>query len=199
MNRICSVHGCGNLTSYKLYCGKHYMRMKRKGDPNALTASRRMRGESLMALENVLASDSQDCILWQHSKDRKGYGRLYYQGRTCAAHRVICILRHGVPPKGTEAAHSCGNSSCVNPNHLRWATRAENHRDKRAHGTNLAGEANPSAKLTTENVEFILAHPELSHADLGRMFGVTLQAVALIRNGTNWKHMRGDSYAAQFI
>lgn len=54
------------------------------------------------------------------------------------AHRYVCIASHGEPPKGkNEAAHICGKGrqGCVNPRHLHWASRAENH----AEGAKLRG------------------------------------------------------------
>lgn len=46
--------------------------------------------------------------------------------------RHMCKLKNGDPPTPDhEAAHSCGNGKhgCINPNHLRWATDAENMAD----------------------------------------------------------------------
>lgn len=67
---------------------------------------------------------------------QKGYGLIRIDGVMCRVHRLVCIRRHGPPPTDDlEAAHSCGNAGCVNPRHIRWATRFENAADKKLHGT----------------------------------------------------------------
>jgi len=45
---------------------------------------------------------------------------------------------------------------CINPKHLRWATRQQNALDALEHGTSsmfAAGEAHPNAKLSQADVE----------------------------------------------
>jgi hypothetical protein len=49
--------------------------------------------------------------------------------------RLVCEETHGLPPTPKhDAAHKtrsgCLGKLCVNPWHIRWATRSENERDK---------------------------------------------------------------------
>lgn len=48
------------------------------------------------------------------------------------AHRLLCALYHGPPPQGTEVSHICGNTACLNPHHMRWATHKHNAADATA-------------------------------------------------------------------
>lgn len=67
----------------------------------------------------------------ESSRDKKGYGRFWLDGRTVKAHRAAWVLLVGDCPEGLEPDHRCRNKSCCNPDHLEWVTQAENTR--RAH------------------------------------------------------------------
>jgi len=44
-----------------------------------------------------------------------------------SAHRVLCFVRHGHPPLGKEMVlHTCDQSHCLNPLHLKWGDAKEN-------------------------------------------------------------------------
>jgi hypothetical protein len=82
-----------------------------------------------------------------------------------------------------EAAHLCGNRSCFNGAHLRWATRAENEADKLLHGT--AGR-----KLTNEQAAEIRSRYVSGHSvTLGNEYGVSPVTVQKIANGTRWHRL----------
>jgi hypothetical protein len=51
------------------------------------------------------------------------------------AHRILCCLTHGLPPrKGMVVRHMCSNQEgrCINPWHLEWSTTQQNNDDVRA-------------------------------------------------------------------
>lgn len=64
----------------------------------------------------------------------KGYPVVTINGRQYGAHRLVCEWAWGPAPGGAQALHSCDNSRCVSPAHLRWGTHAENMADKVARG-----------------------------------------------------------------
>lgn len=104
-------------------------------------------------------------------------------------HVIVCTEAHGPrPTPGHEAAHSCGVRRCVNPRHLRWATTAENHADKHAHGTDARGERNPAHRLTADQVVAIrsrLARGEHMR-DLAVEHGVVPSTIQHIAARTTW-------------
>lgn len=65
-----------------------------------------------------------------------GYIHVKVCGRQIGAHRAMLLLakRDGFFHKA-QAAHQCGNPSCVNPSHLKWATAKVNAADRVIHGT----------------------------------------------------------------
>lgn len=135
----CSVPGCDREYHCKGFCNKHWHKYHEYGDPLAA------RGPDKGVVDEFIRSTAlpytgSDCLIWPFNTDGHGYGTLNRKGnKQLKAHRVICELVHGSPPTAThQAAHSCGKGHlrCVNPHHLRWATRVENAADKILHGTN---------------------------------------------------------------
>lgn len=70
------------------------------------------------------------------------YGRIYYQGKTWAVHRLIYWLFVGPLEPGMHVAHSteCTSRACWRPKHLTQKTQSENEKDKgRAWAFNTPG------------------------------------------------------------
>jgi len=118
-----------------------------------------------------------DCIEWPFGKTR-GYAVLRVHGRTVIISRHVCEKHNGPAPSvNHQAAHNCGNRSCVNPTHIRWATRLENEADKIIHGTRPKGDSATWSKLTDAQVAFI-RKSNLRQIDLAAMFDVTQSAIS---------------------
>lgn len=69
------------------------------------------------------------CLVFQGARDRAGYGRVQVPP-TALAHRVVYEHHHGPLPSEVLVLHSCDNPPCVNIDHLRPGTHAENAQDK---------------------------------------------------------------------
>lgn len=187
---ICSVDGCARPRTHREWCGAHYMRWKRTGDPslNVRQARHQVKIDWLRA---AAASDHDACMDWPwHVNGYTGYGEVRYEGKNLRAHRVACEMRNGACPPAMEAAHSCGRRSCVNGSHLRWDTKAGNMADKDAHGTAIRGERSVNAKLSTEDVLEIRAiGGAVSQRQLARMYGVGRTTIASIIDRKSWTHV----------
>lgn len=73
------------------------------------------------------------CWLWVSTKNPGGYGLINSggkNGRMLLAHRLSFALATGREPTGF-VLHSCDTPACVNPEHLREGTQADNANDVR--------------------------------------------------------------------
>ena len=132
-------------------------------------------------LLEVSKADSEECIIWPFARDKAGYGRVLFMGRTMTANRAICIMRHGEPQsEKLDAAHTCGRGrdGCVSPNHVYWATRAKNLSDKKTHGTLY----NNSKRLSVEAVVAIRSSDEKASI-LAARYGISASYVSMIQTG----------------
>jgi hypothetical protein len=148
------------------------------------------RGEKKQWLDTVAASFVGDeCLRFPFPLDPRGYGNFQdRQRKTTMAHIYICELANGVRPPFHEAAHSCGNSWCVNRIHLRWATSAENEADKIQHGTHNRGERQGASKLRAADVTEIRRQLSqgVKQRDIAANFSVTEALICNIKMGRSW-------------
>lgn len=135
-----------------------------------------------------------ECWIWPMRREPAGYGLVTIRKRRHRAHRIVCQMAHGESPQSDmDAAHSCGNGhlGCVNPHHLRWATRLQNVADAIAHGTHQRGARNGSSKLTENQVRAIraLLAKGAPQKDIAAAYSVTVAQVCHINTGRRWAHV----------
>lgn len=67
------------------------------------------------------------CWHWTGAKNPKGYGNFSVGGVQVSVHRFSYELYNGHIPEGLTVDHSCNNTSCINPDHLRLMTNERNN------------------------------------------------------------------------
>lgn len=70
--------------------------------------------------------NADGCWEWTGAINDRGYGVVWWEGRSVGAHRAAWELAHGKIPRGLELDHTCRNRSCVRPEHLEPVTHPEN-------------------------------------------------------------------------
>lgn len=191
--KICSIDDCDSRVAARGWCTKHWTRWRTTGDP--LKTKSTPKGEAKRFLEEiVIPYQGDDCLKWPYSTRGNGYGQTGPRTKRLLVHRVVCEAVYGPPPTPEhQAAHSCGKGrqGCVNPKHLRWATREENERDKIEHGTVMRGEKNGFSKLTEDQIHQILSlKGSQSQRKIASQFDISQCHVWRIHNNAAWKHLQ---------
>ena len=142
-------------------------------------------------METQYDLNENGCWVWKNSKNKQGYGQVWWKGTMHLVHRVYWLLSDRVIPEGLEMCHGHGCSkACYNPEHLKPGTRVENSADRKRDGTDDRGEKNTRAKLTNEKVLAIRANPQnKSQTELSKVFGVTQSVISSIVNRKCWAHI----------
>lgn len=194
---MCSIAECNSQDYSSGLCSLHYSRLRTTGTTDPGPKARASFEERFW--RNVDKRGKDEC--WPFKlKGVDGYGTINRGGRggkRLLAHRASWIIHFGEIPEsdeyhGTVVRHKCDNRKCVNPYHLELGTQADNVADMDARGgrinSQLKGSKHHNSKLTEQQVLEIRSS-SLSNAELGRMFGVTRQAVRYARNN-GWAHVK---------
>jgi hypothetical protein len=134
------------------------------------------------------------CHVWIASTVPKGYGKLSIDGKLQLAHRASWFLHTGEWPTLC-VLHTCDNPPCVRFDHLFLGTILDNNQDMARKGRcnrgDVARAANPSAKLTEEQVEQIRAlRGQIRCIDVATQFGISKSQVSAIQTGRCWANGR---------
>jgi hypothetical protein len=144
---------------------------------------------------------------WEWSRGlNSGYGVLRVNKIPILAHRfsLQLQLKRSIE-SGIEVRHMCHNTKCINPEHLKEGTHAENMADmvvanRQAKGEYLSskckqvvrdkiyGENNGKSKLTKEQV-IEIRNSKNKPTELSKIYGVGRNQILLIRKGLSWPHL----------
>ena len=107
-------------------------------------------------------------------------------------HRLVAETWIGPDPGGCDVDHGDGVRSNNHVGNLEWCTRAENLARARRNGRAAkAGEKNPHAKLTKDEVLLIraCAYAGESNVSIAKTFDVSSSLVSMIVNRKIWTHI----------
>ena len=137
------------------------------------------------------------CWIWNGTRQTKGYGQLWYNGKLHSAHRISYAIYNGGIEPDKVVMHTCDNPNCVNPEHLKLGTQSDNMQDakKKNRAFNIPprkGEENNKTKLNEEKVlkiRELYEQGNITQLELSNMYGVTKTAIHFIIKRKNWKHI----------
>ncbi len=184
----CSVDGCCKPARKRGWCGAHYYRWQKHGAPDG--GGTDIGAPSAFIQKALAHQDKDQCLIWPFGTIG-GYASARIGGfKSRLVSRYVCEQVYGeAPDEDRDCAHSCGNGDkgCINPHHLRWATRAENVADMIEHGTANRGERNNWAKLSEDQVRRIKSMKGKSTCQsMADEYGVSYQAIQSIHSGKSW-------------
>lgn len=145
-------------------------------------------------MDKVRKDEETGCWNWHAGRTRKGYGNFQPVGeKSGLAHRVSYELFKGKIKKDLHVLHSCNNPSCVNPEHLRTGTNADNINDKvlAGRGNQPRGEKHHGAKLSNLDIKMIrtLGDEGYTYSNIAKVFGVTPETISHITKRKGWRHV----------
>lgn len=123
-----------------------------------------------------------DCIEWDQSRDKDGYGFVTVAHRKHRTHRLAWEIMVGPLTAGVQVLHRCDNPSCFNVTHLILGSQKDNARDMAAKSRGA------TAKVTASEVNEIRIawNMGVGMRALGAVFGVTKQSISDIINGRSY-------------
>jgi hypothetical protein len=143
-----------------------------------------------LAIKSVM----ENCIEWKQCCTHGGYGRKWLPDKRkhFYAHRLAyckdrCLTLEAI--EGLHVMHTCDNRKCVNPNHLRLGTHADNMADMGAKGRSPRGEKHWLSKLTAADVLAIreaYARGDRHPRRLAKQYGVNYYTIMSAAKGKLW-------------
>lgn len=169
---------CGEGKSYcRKLCLSCYLKTKKRGNLDKYPK---------LTLEDSFwqrVEKTETCWEWTGTKNGFGYGIALLPGeKRIRAHRYAYEKLVGKIPSGLVLMHSCDNPACVNPEHLKPATRTENNRDAVKKRRHAFGEKNGHAKLTSYQVAAIKSDPRKQRV-IAKEYGIHQSHVSTIKSG----------------
>lgn len=149
MSGLCIAPACGRAAVAKGLCHRCYKRKAANGTP---TLPPRL--TTMDRLERSIHRTEGGCWEWTAYVAKCGYGQVYHAGRMRPAHRVMYELVRGPLQTDEVIDHICRNRACVNPEHLRPATRAENA----SYSAPAAGASSRFKGVVVQSAGFIQAY-----------------------------------------
>lgn len=122
--RTCTFPGCERAFSAKDLCDGHYQQMRKGLELRPLRLN--LRGLTVEQRFSAQIRKSSGCWHWTGTISGNGYGQMGCDGQRWYAHRLSWELFNGPIPSEMVIDHRCHNPRCVNPEHLRVVTKAQN-------------------------------------------------------------------------
>ncbi len=163
---------------------------------NTIRGTRKPRSDGPVTLTGLLVDcirNSNNCLEWPFTRDRKGYGIKRNNGKTQRVHRLVFQLFHELKlDSSTHVLHRCDNPSCCNPIHLFSGTNLDNSNDKVKKRRHVFGSRVPKSKLTDSIVLDILAAGATgkTHYEIAVLFKISESNVGSILRKETWKHLQ---------
>lgn len=168
---------CDSIAIGRKLCRKHYNIERNKGS---------LHNFPILGPEDVFDTRykklDSGCWEWTGTTNDYGYGIFLLPGEVpIRAHRFSYTRTYGQIPDGMVILHTCDNPPCVNPEHLRLGTKADNNKDtaiKRRHNYGLD---HWNGRLSVDDI-LNIRNSDLKQTVLAQKYGVTPSHICRIKN-----------------
>lgn len=145
-------------------------------------------------VEKHIVIDENGCHLFTGCLNHDGYGRIGKDGKNVYVHREV-FRKHNPKVEMTGVImHTCDTPNCVNPEHLKHGTVADNIADMVAKGRRVTvkGSNQPDAKLHEDDIPAIRLRLQTNESctTIGRDYNVSDSAIRNIEKGRTWTHVK---------
>lgn len=193
------LHGVSVAVIYHIDCGDTWRHLHRPDEILPPQKRRKKKGVEEWTLDIIdqvyiekvaplckVASEPNEfmgtpCHEWIGDSVRDGRGSISVNHCGYYAHIVACMYQERrARLENLITLHGCGNEICCRPDHLRFGTSAENHRDRLKMGRGVKIKENDVReirKLRADGMKLI---------DIAEMYGVSLWCISDIARRKNW-------------
>lgn len=139
---------------------------------------------------------TKKCWLWTAAGGHHSQAVFNHDGMTTSAVRLAYNLANGIDPvqpipSGKVLMHTCDNTLCVNPEHIKMGTDYDNQQDSIRKGRNHIGK--PLIKLNYGLAQLIrkrYKRGSITQLELAKEHNVTLRNMQLLLANDIWKGPR---------
>jgi len=131
--------------------------------------------------------EPNECWPWKGTKTH-GYGEMSCDYVKQKAHRISFFLHNGEIPNDNIVMHTCDNTACCNPFHLKLGTPWHNSQDMVNKGRSKKGGKHWAAMFTDEEIRAIRKDTR-SQREIARSYFTTQSRVSLIKSRKAWGHV----------
>lgn len=165
----------------RVYCGIDCTFAGRKFSPE----------KALARFMSRVEKRESGCWVYKGATDKWGYTHLGVNGRRHQAHRFFYEQANGKIPAGKIVLHTCDTPPCVNPEHMRIGTHADNHADMVSKGRHAKGAQTKRAVLNEDQVREIrrLRATGMPYQKIGAVIGCSY-STARYAVVEYWKHVK---------
>lgn len=133
-------------------------------------------------------NETTGCWVWTGPTNTYGYGVIEYMRKPYLAHRLSYQKHKGLIVSGQCILHSCDNPRCVNPDHLREGTHAENMQDMVDRGRSIKGRQIPNLGWdSAREIRMMYDTGEYTQQELADQFGVVHGTITDVINYRTYK------------
>jgi hypothetical protein len=141
--------------------------------------------EIIQRLDNFIIDWKTNCFNWQGSVTPRGYPNFQRRKglrkpKNFPIHRLVYKYTFGKIPVNRVIDHTCGNTSCMNPQHLEAVPQVINVRRGKCPIINLE---------IANKIRVLFKSGKYTHANLAKMFSIKREVAGKIVRNQIWKEI----------